>query len=157
QATVGRCSPDGALIAWSGQPSMLRTMAQEWYALPHRRCLLRDIATELLVTRRELRPFFAEVRATWLALLQHGEPDSRRRLTERLNIANYTARSLGNGQIEIAFQWPDDIQQRFEETQQRNNWQTQVMMLPFQCRERLESGTHLTDAELLIFWDTLQQ
>src|SRR5262249_7639689 len=138
QVTVQRSGTDPRLIGWGGlQSPRLRTLAREWYGLPHRSRLFRDVAATMMLSRPELRPFFEEVRRDWARLLdEQGEPEKLRLLIERLNPQNYRERPQEDGSVLIEFAWPEEIQRRQEADQHRLDEQFRLMMFPWQCRER---------------------
>src|ERR1019366_6796269 len=64
RAVVERAGGNAGFMAWGLQPAgPLRDQAQAWFAMPHRRRHLQELAVNLLLSDEGMRPFFAEARA----------------------------------------------------------------------------------------------
>ena len=67
--TLQRTTLITGLMGWGMESPKLAAIAKEWYTLPHRCHLLRDIMAHIMWNRAELRPLFEELRADWTSLL----------------------------------------------------------------------------------------
>lgn len=157
QVTLHRYKTDVGLFGWERQHGKLLKLAQEWYTMPHRQKLLRDIASELLLTRKDMRAFFDQMRAQWTKFLDaEGEPNKLRLLIERLNPENYTFTPKGNGQVLIEFRWPEAIEKENAEALRKNEESMYWMGFPFQCRKHLDERTPLPKDQIVSFWEKLR-
>src|SRR5205823_2924979 len=119
------------LLGWGMQPPRLAALAREWYGMPHRAHLFRDVATSLMLLHQELRPFFEEVRAVWRRQLdEEGGPESLQLLIERLNPQNYTEQPQADGSVRFVFAWPEEIQRRNDADQPKSDAQSRLLMFP---------------------------
>jgi hypothetical protein len=153
KVTLHRYKTDVASLGWGLQQGKLLPLVQEWYAMPHRQGLMRDIAIELLLTQEDMHPFFDRMRSEWTKLLDvEGEPNELRLLIERFNPENYSF----TPQIGLQFQWPEEIEQENAESLRKNQEKMYWMGFPFQCRKIIDEGTPLPEAQIIAFWERLQ-
>jgi hypothetical protein len=155
--TIQRRGMSPGLMGWGMQPRQLAALAREWYNLPHRARVLRDLAVATMLSRPELHPFFVGVRGEWQSSLDpRGEPESLRLLIERLNPGNYTEHPQEDGSTRFEFAWPEDIQRRNDARQQELNEESRLLTFPVECRQRLEKETPVPEADLPVFWEALE-
>jgi hypothetical protein len=151
------------MSSWSLQGETFFNLARDWHSLPHRKSLLRDIATRLLIVRPGMPEFFAEVRASWNVKLNtlHGRArEDLELLIARFDPSNYQRTARGDGLVEVSFQWPEPIRQRTEEALKAANRKLVLLEFPSRCRQAIDSGYRLTDQECVTLcsqldeWDT---
>lgn len=136
------------LIGWGRQPQQLVSLAADWYGLSHRKQLLWNVATYLLLSNASIRPFFERVRTEWSALVRDEQPETLVLLIERLNLANYSIREREDGSHEIALQWPARITERHAaETRQMEKGMV-TMNTPWRCRRWLDGEAELSDSDV---------
>jgi hypothetical protein len=157
-ATVQRMMLNTGLMGWGMEPQKLAAAALKWYTLRHRRQFLRDIMARIMLFRKELRPFFEELRTDWRTRLDaQGRPESLRLLIERLNPENYKeGRPDEEGKVPAIFKWPEEIERKNAEDMVRRNREMQLRGLPMQCRRPLDEKTLLSQDEIAAFWNFLQ-
>ncbi len=153
--------PDSPLVAivWGGQPAPTLKVVQEWFSMPHRRVLLRDLAIQLLLSRSDMREFFATVTPNWIEIGGQDLTSSARILAERLTPANY---SVGDpidqkGALTINFRYPAAIEQALEPDRVRSQQAEIVMGIPLRCRKLLDAGSPLERSDAEGLWNELQR
>lgn len=154
QIASGRSSPP-ELIGWEGE--VLAPTAVEWYRMPHRARLLRDVVAELALTRGDLQDFFRETREAWSQLLVNDEPEVLRLLIERLNPASYVRRRLRDGTPVLVPQWPEHIAHRHAVEGPALERSMEAMTLPWRCRKWLDGEEVLAVDEVPHLWDVAQR
>jgi hypothetical protein len=101
--------------------------------------------------------FFEEVRSVWRHALQRDdEPEHLRLLIERLDPSNYTFEQRGNEIVSVDFKWPDAITRKNEEDLRRLGERQVISLLPWKCRELLDTGVPLPGDQLQWLWDFLR-
>ncbi len=157
QIIAQKGSYEPGLLAWGLQQASLIDLAKEWYGLPHRTLLFQSLAITIMLSVKDLQPFFAELRADWSKQLdEEGQPNNLRLLIERFNPDNYTLTPAENGVSQAEFHWPEEIERENEPSLRQANEQRQLMILPWQCRDILDKGIPLPPQQILYLWEKLQ-
>jgi hypothetical protein len=156
QIIAQKGSYEPGLLAWELQPENLIDLAREWYGLPHRTLLFQWLAITIMLSSKDLQPFFAELRGDWNKQLNKGQPNNLRLLIERFNPDNYTLTSIENRLTKAEFRWPEEIERENETSLRHSQEQVQLISLPWQCRELLDKGTPLPPQKISYLWEKLQ-
>jgi hypothetical protein len=160
QMTNLRRGGGGGNLGYLGMQPKLVELARQWYRLPHRFNLLLGPdgpVAQRMLNRKELWPFFENVRSAWSSHLSaEGAPDNLRRLIERINPENYRFPREGDEQVVVDFQWPATMARENEESRREIAIKSTITGLPLRCRMRLDAGPPLSREEGLWLWNLLQ-
>jgi hypothetical protein len=145
----------GSLGSWWRQPQQIIKLAQEWYAMPHRREVLLALDGAIpraILSKPDFWPLFDDVRRRWKVALDAGEdPEHLAPLIERVNPQNYTFSPEGEP---VDFQWPEPMAHKHEEQLREIALGQTLTQFPFRCRNVLTAGKPLPDDQLppLLQW-----
>lgn len=157
QIIAQKGSYEPGLLAWSFKPGNLMELVKEWYSLPHRTILFQHLAIWIMLSFKDLQPFFAEVRADWNKQLnEEGEPNTLRLLIERFNPGNYTLTPAVDGTTQAEFHWSQEMDKENETSLRHSQEQFQLMNLPWRCRDLLNKGKPLQQQQIPHLWEKLQ-
>lgn len=155
---VERQGSSVGLMAWGmRQSEELAKIAREWHGQPHRKFFLRELVQRLLFADPDLKAFFVGVRATWQAELGGDEQHPLRFLVEQLNPDNFVVERVDEQHVMFRVRLPEVLEREAEETNRQHEDQMLLMMLPMQCRMRLDKNNPLKEGELDQFWASLQR
>jgi hypothetical protein len=147
----------GSLGSWWRQPQQVIKLAQEWYAMPHRREMLLALDGAIprtMLSRPKFGPFFDDIRRRWKVALDAGDdPEHLGPLIERINPENYTFSPEGEP---VDFQWPEAMARKHEEQLREIALGQTLTGFPFRCRKVLAAGKPLPDNQLLLLFQWLQ-
>jgi hypothetical protein len=143
-------TPPWMMMPWAGEGSYMEQLASEWFSMPHRSVVLRDLVPRLLLTDATLAAFFERVRARWTTLLRDGQPQTLELLIARFDPANYPTRNADE------FEWPAPIAQRLAPEMTEIYRNQLLMFLPIRALKWLSGEASLGDAELAGLWSFLQ-
>lgn len=147
----------GFLGSWWRQPQQVIKLAQEWYAMPHRREMLLALDGAIprtMLSKPEFGPLFDDVRRHWKVALDAGDdPERLGPLIERINPENYTFSPEGEP---VDFQWPEAMAREHEEQLREIALGQTLTGFPFRCRKVLAAGKPLPDSQLLPLFQWLQ-
>jgi hypothetical protein len=138
------------MMPWTSEPAVMRKLASDWFAMPHRAVVLRELVPSLLLGDARVASFFDGVRQRWAALLRDGEPESLELLIARFDPANYPTGKPDE------LQWPASIAKRLAPEIEEVQRSQALMFLPIQARKWLAGEATLSDAELSALWPFLQ-
>jgi hypothetical protein len=140
---------------WSKSGERVFNMVRDFHAMPHRRRLLRDLAVSLMLTDSAARARFEGVRAEWKKLAASEAcpaPESLELLVARMDPANYTTTPLDGSRVQVAFEWPEHLKARTEESASRSEADSRVLMFPLECRRLLDAGAPLEAHAAELVW-----
>lgn len=157
-ASLERRSYRVGLMGWAlGQPEELVKLANEWHGQPHRKQFLRDFVQWLTVRCLDVKAFMAKVVVGWRGEIAGDERHPLRFLVEQLNPDNIVETQVGENRVMISVQMPDALAREVEEEGRQREDDMFFMMMPMQCRTRLDKNERLKEGDLDDFWARLQR
>jgi hypothetical protein len=146
-------------ISFSGQPQEAIKIATDWNRMPHRRCLLRDLAPVLMLQDKGTLEYLTRKKAEW-AKLRQGSEKSRLGMDfflARFDPANYTKTPHGDGQVMITMAWPAHLQKIADESQDESKLKMLALTLALRARQLLEGEAELKPEEVPEFAAQVRQ
>jgi len=141
------------MISLARQPQEIVKLEAEWNRMPHRRWLLWDVASGIMLQHNGTAEFLAACRVEWEKL---PEPSEKSRMEKqfflaRFDPANYSKTPHEDGGVLISMRWPDHLQAVVEASQNdRNLRQLALTLAPF-ARQLLEGQKSLPEDRLVEF------
>src|SRR5260370_35020447 len=133
------------MISFTGQPQEAIKIAADWNRMPHRRFLLRDIASGLMLQHKGTIEYLTARKAQW-AKLRQGNEKSRIDMEfflARFDPGNYTKTPQGDGQVLITMAWPAHLQKIAQESQDESKLKMLALSLALRSRQWLEGAAEL--------------
>jgi hypothetical protein len=141
------------------QPEEIIKLAADWHRMPHRRYLLRDIATTLMLQDEGTQQYLSARKAEWARLPQDSE--KARLDTEfflaRFDLANYTQTPQEDGRVLITMRWPDHLEKIAQESQGENKLKMLALGLAMRARRLLEDQETLRPQDVPEFAAQVEQ
>jgi len=134
-----------------------RKLQAEWYQIPERKQLLRDLCAQWMFQDSRFIPVLKEVSDTWKkeasCLPTQDEQVTLLRWATFLDFTAYKAFKMPNGQVFFQCQLPPELDRTTEA--QQSLLKSDKLILPFQCYQRLEKREHLDDKQFDEDWQRL--
>jgi hypothetical protein len=146
-------------ISFSRQPDEIIKLAAEWNRMPHRRLLLWDVATGVMLQHKGTLEFLSVRRAEW-AQLPDGDQKSRVQkqfFLARFDPANYTQTVQEDGQVLITMTWPAHLQRIVTDSENDSQMKMLALGLAPRARRLLEGQETLRPEDVPEFAAQLQQ
>jgi hypothetical protein len=146
-------------ISLAGQPQEVIKLAADWNRMPHRRYLLRDIATALMLQHKGTLEYLSTRKTEW-AKLRQGSEKSRLDMEfflARFDPANYTETPQEDGRVMITMRWPAHLEKIAQESQEESKLKMLALGLALRARRLLEGQETLRPDELPEFAAQVQQ
>src|SRR5260370_8611062 len=133
------------MISFTGQPQEAIKIEANWNRMPHRRFLLRDIASGLMLQHKGTIEYLTARKAEWTKLRQGNEKSrlDMELFLARFDPANYTKTPQGDGQVLITMAWPAHLQKIAEESQDESKLKMLALVFALPARQLLEDEPHL--------------
>jgi hypothetical protein len=147
------------MISLTGQPQEVITVATDWNRMPHRRTLLRDIATTLMLQHKGTMEYLAACKAEWAKLPRASEKTriDMEFFLARFDPANYTKTPQGDGQVLITMQWPAPLEKIARDSQDESKLKMLSLGLALRARRLLEGREELQLEDVPEFAAQIQQ
>jgi hypothetical protein len=144
-------------ISWAKQPEMAVRLASEWHDKPHRRILLRDIASTFMLQDEGTKEYLTTRKAEWAKLPQteKGKLDMEFFLA-RFDPANYTETPQDDGRILVTMKWPPHLQKIADQSQEENALRMLALSLAQRARRLLERQVTMGPEDLESFAKQVQ-
>jgi hypothetical protein len=145
-------------ISWGGQPESAVKLAAAWHEMRHRRILLRDVASTLMLQDEGSKGYVSARKAEWakLPLNEKGQQD-REFFLAHFDPANYTETLQDDGRVLITMSFPGHLQKIAEELQQENNLGMLALSLAQRARRLLEEQDTLRPEDVQGFAEQVRQ
>src|SRR5260370_4151909 len=147
------------MISFTGQPQEAIKIAADWNRMPHRRFLLRDIASGLMLQHKGTIEYLTARKAEW-AKLRQGNEKSRLDMEfflARFDPGNYTKTPQGDGQVLITMAWPAHLQKIAQESQDESKLKMLALGLALRARRLLERQEELQPTDVPEFAAQIQE
>jgi hypothetical protein len=146
-------------IPLSRQPREVIELAEEWNRMPHRRQLLWDVATGIMLQHRGTLDFLTARRAEWAKLPEEDEKDRIRKefFLARFDPANYTETPHGQGQVLITMRWPPHLEKIVKDSENERKLKMLSLGLAPTARQLLEGQKTLSEEHLADFAAQIRQ
>ena len=145
----------GMVAGWGRAGRQIYEQVLQWHTMPHRKTLLRDVAIRVLLSDLPTREFLDERRKSWLLQVAKEPNETVELLAARFDITNYSSEDLGDGRIQVNFQWPEHLRERTERRFQAAQKSTLALTFPHRCRRILNGEDEPPQPDT--FWAQLQQ
>ena len=140
----------GMIPGWGGEG--LRSMSRcSSGTAPHRKMLLRDVAIQLLLSDLPTREFLDERRKAWLLQVPKESDATVELLAARFDVTNYSLEDLGDGRIQVNFQWPEHLRERTKRQLEAAQKSRLALTFPRRCRRILNSDDKIPEPDS--FWN----
>ena len=145
-------------ISWSGQPESTVKLAAAWHEMRHRRILLRDVASTLMLQDEGTKGYLSARKAEWakLPVNEKGRQDMEFFLTH-FDPANYTETPQEDGRVLVTMSLPAHLQEIAHESQEENNLGMLSISLALRARRLLEEQETLRPDNVQGFADHVRQ
>lgn len=133
------------LFGWATQGPKIVKLAYDWERMPHRRCLLWNVATSLMLQDPETMAYLIGRKAEWAKLFKDPTQEVQFFLA-RFDPENYKRTSLPDGTVRIAMRWPAHLEAIANQSRNELDFKALSMALAVHARQYL-SGAATLDLE----------
>jgi hypothetical protein len=146
-------------IPLSRQPQEVIKLAAEWNQMPHRRQLLWDVATAIMLQHKGTLDFLTARKAEWAKLPEEDEKSRVRKefFLARFDPANYTETPHGGGHVLMTMHWPSHLEKRAKDSENEGKLRTLSLGLAPTARQLLDGQKTLSEEHLAEFASQIQQ
>jgi len=134
-------------------------LAQDWHAMPHRRYVLWDVATSLMLQDHGTMAYLTERRSEWSKRLE-GAGEDRERLEfflARFDPANYTHTPLPDGMVRISMRWPEHLEAVVQKSSDERALKTLALTMQSQARQCLSGKAHVLPEQLATWFNKIER
>ena len=146
-------------ISQSREPQEAIKLAAEWNRMPHRRELLRDVATSLMLDDEEAGQYLTVRKAEWAKLRQENEKERLKMefFLARFDPSNYTKTVQEDGSVLITMRWPDHLETIAQQSQVQGRLRQLALTLAMRARRILENPEALRPEDVPKFAALVQE
>lgn len=130
--------------SWVYEGDTIFEMARDWYLAPYRKRTLKAIAAEMILGETSFAAFVAAAASAWAPPQGRKAQIELQILQAELDASNYA--TDGAPDSARKFVLPEHVGAEVEAFQVASNPRTEVLLLPFRCRQFLEQPGVLADA-----------
>lgn len=143
----------------TGPDPRVRKLLDDWHAMSHRKLLLRDVAQWLFIHHKPTREYLDARRQVWAKRLENASAPDREDLEfflARFDPANYQETPVEDGRIQIEYRWPEELDEKAQESRNIHELQQIAMEIPPIARRCLSGNNRIKGDQLENFWEKLQ-
>jgi hypothetical protein len=146
-------------IPLSRQPQAVIEVAEEWNRMPHRRQLLWDVATGIMLQHKGTLDFLIARRAEWAKIPEEDQKERIRKefFLARFDPANYIETPHGDGQVLITMRWPPHLEKIAKDSENDGRLRMISLTLALSARQLLDGQKTLSEEHLAEFATQIQQ
>ncbi|MGO8909787.1 MAG: NACHT domain-containing protein, partial [Bradyrhizobium sp.] len=146
-------------ISLAQQPQEIVKLEAEWNRMPHRRWLLWDVASGIMLQHKGTAEFLSACKVEWAKLPEPHENSRMEKqfLLARFDPANYSETPHEDGGVLISMRWPDHLQAVVEASQNDRNLRQLALTLALFARQLLEGQKSLTEDRLAEFVEQIRK
>ena len=146
-------------ISMDGEPQEAIKLAADWNRMPHRRYLLRDMATSLMLEDEATGEYLSIRKRDWAKIPSHNDKERIQMefFLARFDPANYTVTPQGDRRVLITMRWPDHLEQIAQQSEVEGRLKSLSLSLGMRARRLLEGQEVLPPDTVSAFAGMVQE